>query len=96
MLDLHVGNGSLSSPPNFGQAYLIIYGVSGYHSDVPASVYDYPYVLESGSIVMQAKLNMNSYPIINSPSLKQMFIINGSYNKSLHQLYIFFQENKIL
>ena len=90
MLDLHVGNSSLSSPPTLGQAYLIIYGVSGYHSDVPASVYDYPYILESGSIVMQAKLNMNNHAIINSPSLSKMFVINGNYNKSLHQSYIFF------
>ena len=88
MLDLHC-RGSPTSPA-LGQAYLIIYGVSGYHSDVLPTVYDTPYILESGSVVMETDLNMNNHAIINSPSLRSVFFINGVYNRSVDQLFVRF------
>ena len=88
MIDMHCTG--TSSSPSLGQVYLIIYGVIGYHSDVSPTIYDQPYVLENGSIIMQANLNMNNHTIINWPSQKHLFIINGNYNKSLHNTYILF------
>ena len=88
ILDLHC-RGSPSSP-SLGQAYLIIYGVSGYHSDVSPTVYDTPYILGSSSVIMQTHLNMNNHAIINSSSLKRVFVINGVYNKSVDQSFVQF------
>ena len=88
MIDLHC-NGSPTSAP-LAQAYLIIYGVSGYHGDVSKSVYDYPYILESGSMVMQADLDMNQHSIINSPSLRSSFVINGVYDRTSNQSFVKF------
>ena len=88
MIDLHCRGSTTSAA--LGQAYLIIYGVSGYHSDVPASVYDYPYILESGSVVMQANLDMNQHSIINSPSLRSAFVINGVYDRTINQSFVKF------
>ena len=88
MIDLHC-KGSPTSASR-AQAYLIIYGVSGFHPDVSKSVYDYPYILESGSVVMQANLNMNNHTIINSPSLSKMFIINGFYDRSKNSTNVLF------
>ena len=88
MLDLHC-RGTLASP-RLGQAYLIIYGVSGYHSDVSPTVYDTPYILESSSLIMQADLNMNNHAIINSPSIRNEFVINGFYNKSVDSSFVRF------
>ena len=89
MLDLHCGDGTSSSPA-LGQAYLIIYGVSSYHSDVPSSVYDQPYILKNGDFVMQSDLDMNNHAIINSPSLRSVFVINGAYDRSKNQSFVQF------
>ena len=88
MIDLHC-KGSPTSAVK-AQAYLIIYGVSGYHSDVSKSVYDRPYILESGKVVMQANLDMNQHAIINSPSLRSSFVINGVYDRSIQQSFVKF------
>ena len=88
MLDLHC-RGSRSSPA-LGQAYLIIYGVSDYHSDVHSSVFDQAFVLKISGLVMQTYLNMNNHPIINSPSLRSVFAINGVYNKSVDHSFVQF------
>ena len=88
MIDLHC-KGSPTSAVK-AQAYLITYGVSGYHSDVSKSVYDRPYILESGKVVMQANLDMNQHAIINSPSLRSSFVINGVYNRSIQQSFVKF------
>ena len=88
MIDLHC-RGSPTSPP-LGQAYLIIYGVSGYHSDVSPTVYDAPYILGSGSLIMQANLNMNNHAIINSPSIRNVFVIDGFYNRSVDSRQVLF------
>ena len=88
MIDLHC-KGSPTSASR-AQAYLIIYGVSGFHPDVSKSVYDYPYILESGKMVMQADLDMNQHSIINSPSLRSSFVINGVYDRSIQQSFVKF------
>ena len=88
MLDLHCNGSPTSASP--AQAYLIIYGVSGYHGDVSKSVYDRPYILESGKVVMQANLDMNQHSIINSPSLKSSFVINGVYDRTSNQSFVKF------
>ena len=88
MIDFHCRGSPTSAA--LGQAYLIIYGLSGYHSDVPASVYDYPYILGSSSMIMQANLNMNNHEIINSPSIINVFVINGFYNRSVDSKQVLF------
>ena len=88
MIDLHC-KGSPTSASR-AQAYLIIYGVSGFHPDVSKSVYDYPYILESGKVVMQANLDMNQHSIINSPSLRSSFVINGVYDRTINQSFVKF------
>ena len=93
MLDLHC-RGSLSSPA-LGQAYLIIYGVSGYHPDDSPTVYDAPYILGSSRrVIMQADLNMNNRAIINSPSIRNVFVINGIYDRSVDQSLVRFSGGK--
>ena len=42
MVDLKCGGSPIT--PNQGQAYLIIYGIKDNHSDVPADVYDSPFI----------------------------------------------------
>ena len=88
MIDLHCRGSPTSAA--LGQAYLIIYGVSGYHSDVSPTVFDAPYILGSSSIIMQANLNMNNHEIINSPSLRSSFVINGVYDRSKDQSFVLF------
>ena len=88
MIDFHCKGSQTSAA--LGQAYLIIYGVSGYHSDVSPTVFDAPYILGSSSVVMQANLNMNNHEIINSPSLSKMFIINGFYDRSKNSTNVLF------
>ena len=73
-------NGSPTSPTQ-GQPYLIIYGIKGNHSDVPADVYDSPFIFENNKMVMETDLDMNGH-IINGSSLKQNFFITGYYKKS--------------
>ena len=95
MIDLHC-NGSPTSAA-LGQAYLIIYGISGYHSDVPAGIYDNPYILGSGSMIMQGNLDMNQHTIINSPSLRSSFFINGVYDRTINQSFVKFSgEDQII
>ena len=48
-----------------GQANLIIYGIEGNHSDVPADVYDKVFIFEDNKMLMATKLHMNNKRIIN-------------------------------
>ena len=88
MIDFHCKGSQTSAA--LGQAYLIIYGISGYHSDVPAGIYDNPYILGSGSMIMQGNLDMNQHTIINSPSLRSSFVINGVYDRTVNQSFVKF------
>ena len=50
---------------NEGQAYLIIYGIKGNHLDVPADVYDSPFIFENNKTVMETDLDMSNKKIEN-------------------------------
>ena len=63
-IDMHC-QGTASSPKQ-GIGYMIVYGVKGSQNDVDSSVYDTPYVIENGKIVMQTDLDMNVYRLLNS------------------------------
>ena len=45
----------LPTTANQGQANLIMYGIEGIHSDVPADVYDKAFFFENNKMVMEAK-----------------------------------------
>ena len=47
-------DGDSSSPAN-GVGWMIVYGISGTHNDVPSSVFDTPFVLEEQKMVLQTK-----------------------------------------
>ena len=67
-----------------GQAYLIIYGIEGNHSDVPADVYDKAFIFEDNKMVMETKLDINNKKIINVKSpTKDDNPVNLSYLKGL-------------
>ena len=52
-----------------GKAYLIIYGIKGNHSDVPADVYDKDFIFENNKMVMETNLDKNSHDInIQNPT----------------------------
>ena len=60
--------------------WLIVWGVSGFHSDVPSSVYDQPFVFETGKMVMETDLDLNGKRLLNYPKSKA--VIFGDYNKA--------------
>ena len=59
--------------------WLIVWGVSGFHSDVPSSVYDQPFVFETGKMVMETDLDLNGKRLLNFPKSKA--VIFGQYQK---------------
>ena len=63
-IDMHFQGTASSSTQGVG--YLIVYGIKGSQSIVDSSVYDTPYVIESGRLVMQTDLDMNVYRLLNS------------------------------
>ena len=60
--------------------WLIVWGVSGFHSDVPSSVNDQPFVFETGKMVMETDLDLNGKRLLNYPKSKA--VIFGDYNKA--------------
>ena len=56
MADLKCGETPTS--PTQGQAYLITYGIKGNHSDVPADVYDSPFIFENNKMVIETDLDI--------------------------------------
>ena len=60
MVDLKCG---LPTSSTQGQAYLIIYGIKGNHSDVLVDVYDSLFIFENNKMVMETDLDMNGYTI---------------------------------
>ena len=75
MLDLHC-----EGETPIGQAYLIIYGIKGKYSDVPAKVFDQPFVFETGKMVMETDLDLNGKRLLNYPKSKA--VILGQYQKA--------------
>ena len=60
--------------------WLIVWGVSGFHSDVPSSVYDQPFVFETGKMVMETDLDLNGKRLLNY-NPKSKAVIFGDYKK---------------
>ena len=46
-------------------AHMIVYGVKGYVSNVDPKVYDTPYVVENGKMMMETNLDLNNHRITN-------------------------------
>ena len=77
MLDLKwQGKAEDSSPAN---AHLIIYGVKEFQPDVESAVFDSPFAIENGVMVMETDLNLNGKRLLNYPKSKA--VIFGQYTK---------------
>ena len=48
-------DGTSSSPTN-GVGWMIVYGISGTHNDVPSAVFDRPFVIQQGNMLMEQEL----------------------------------------
>ena len=59
-------DGTAISPVN-GVGWMIVYGISGTHNDVPSAVFDRPYVIRNNSILMEIPLDMNYQILRNLP-----------------------------
>ena len=78
MLDLKwQGKAEDSSP---GVAHLIIYGVKEFQPDVESAVFDSPFAIENGVMVMETDLNLNGKRLLNYPKSKA--VIFGQYQKA--------------
>ena len=78
MLDLKwQGEADDSSP---GQAYLIIYGVKEFQPDVESAVFDSPFAIENGKMVMETDLDLNGKRLLNYPKSKAVIV--GHYQKA--------------
>ena len=76
MLDLKwQGKAEDSSP---GDAHLIIYGVKEFQPDVESAVFDSPFAIENGVMVMETDLNLNGKRLLNH---KSKAVIFGQYTK---------------
>ena len=83
MLDLKwQGEADDSSP---GQAYLIIYGVKEFQPDVESAVFDSPFVIENGKMVMETDLDLNEKRLLNH---KSKAVIFGQYDKESETIRI--------
>ena len=59
-------DGDASSPTN-GVGWLIVYGVSGNHHDVPSTVFDRLFVIQQGNMLMETGIDMNYQILKNLP-----------------------------
>ena len=79
MLDLKwQGKAEDSSP---GDAHLIIYGVKEFQPDVESAVFDSPFAIENGVMVMETDLNLNGKRLLNY-NPKSKAVILGDYRKA--------------
>ena len=77
MLDLKwQGKAGDASP---GDAHLIIYGVKEFQPDVESAVFDSPFAIENGVMVMETDLDLNGKRLLNFPKSKA--VIFGQYTK---------------
>ena len=81
MLDLKwQGKAEDSSPTgSAANAHLIIYGVKEFQPDVESAVFDSPFAIENGVMVMETDLNLNGKRLLNYPKSKAIFF--GQYQK---------------
>ena len=78
MLDLKwQGKAGDTSP---GDAHLIIYGVKGFQPDVESAVFDSPFAIENGAMVMETDLNLNGKRLLNY-NPKSKAVLMGQYIK---------------
>ena len=78
MLDLKwQGKADDASP---GDAHLIIYGVKEFQPDVESAVFDSPFAIENGVMVMETDLNLNGKRLLNY-NPKSKAVIFGQYTK---------------
>ena len=83
MLDLKwQGKAEDSSPTgSAANAHLIIYGVKEFQPDVESAVFDSPFAIENGAMVMETDLNLNGKRLLNyNPKSKAVFF--GDYRKA--------------
>ena len=59
---------------------MIIYGVKEFQADVESAVFDSPFVIENGVMVMETDLNLNGKRLLNYPKSKA--VIFGDYKKA--------------
>ena len=79
MLDLKwQGKADDASPAN---AHLIIYGVKEFQPDVESVVFDSPFTIENGVMVMETDLNLNGKRLLNY-NPKSKAVIFGDYRKA--------------
>ena len=76
-VDMEVGVDSNSSD-NIG--WMIVWGVENFRNHVSSSVYDRPFSVESGKIVMETDLDLNGKRLLNYPKSKA--VIFGQYKKA--------------
>ena len=62
-----------------GDAHLIIYGVKEFQPDVESAVFDSPFAIENGKMVMETDLDLNGKRLLNYPKSKA--VIFGQYTK---------------
>ena len=78
MLDLKwQGKADDASP---GDAHLIIYGVKEFQPDVESAVFDSPFTIENGVMVMETDLDLNGKRLLNYP--KSNAVMFGQYTKA--------------
>ena len=83
MLDLKwQGKADDASP---GDAHLIIYGVKEFQPDVESAVFDSPFVIENGKMVMETDLDLNEKRLLNH---KSKAVIFGQYDKESETIRI--------
>ena len=82
MLDLKwQGKAEDSSPTgSAANAHLIIYGVKEFQPDVESAVFDSPFAIENGVMVMETDLNLNGKRLLNY-NPKSKAVILGDYRK---------------
>ena len=83
MLDLKwQGKAEDSSPTgSAANAHLIIYGVKEFQPDVESVVFDSPFAIENGVMVMETDLNLNGKRLLNY-NPKSKAVIMGNYRKA--------------
>ena len=74
-----------------GDAHLVIYGVKEFQPDVESAVFDSPFVIENGVMVMETDLDLNGKRLLNYPKSKA--VIFGQYQKETKSKAPIFQIN---
>ena len=94
-------DGDASSPAN-GEGWMIVYGISGTHHDVPSAVLDTSSIIQNGQEIMQVDLNMNGKRITNLPdptgnqqAATKIYVDNSGLTSMLENATAVFVDNYI-